>query len=98
MSDLDRFGQQPFQLRKQRREMGHDQMRIEIGLRSPIFVENKATRVGWIDMEVVVDAAGLGPRRGNLGGEQPEKLVARFGSCRDCANDRHMRHDITASG
>ena len=46
--------------------MRHRQMRIECRTVGPVFIEDKNTGVCRIDMEVIVDAACLGPRGGDL--------------------------------
>jgi hypothetical protein len=62
MTDLDRFGEKAVDLRKQRFQMWHFQMSIQISLAPPVLVEDEYAGIFGIDVKIIIYAAGLGAR------------------------------------
>lgn len=50
-------------------------VRVEIGLRLPVLVEDPHSRIGVRSVQVVVNAAGLSERRGDQGHHASSELV-----------------------
>ena len=66
--DLDRPSKKFIEALKQWLQMRRLQMNVEIGLAAPVLVEHEGVWIIFRDMEVVVDASGLGAGRRDLGG------------------------------
>lgn len=87
-TDLDRAGQQTVELAEQGLQMWHGQMCIKRRPVHRILVEDEDARIGRIDVEVIVDAARFGPRRGDLCGQKGGQFLAGFRAGGDGADDR----------
>ena len=90
--DVHRPRQEPTELREERLQVGHREVGVQRRPAGPVFVEHKDARIGGINVEIVVEAAGFGAGGGDLGHQQGFQFSAGFRAGGDGAGDSvHLR-------